>query len=248
MQVGPKKTRRTFKTAKPYKKKQRTTNVNALQVCTVKGSCPVPDVYNCQFTYGGYDPINMSSIGNYTGQYIYSANSIYDPLTSGGGNQPYYYDQLVAPASGLTGLFKAWKVSGSKIELEFCSAASNTVPVYVWLLPISSDNSTLPTYPPNLDEYPRAKRCTLTPGGGSQTAQKLMNYLPTYTHENITWNDWNANDFDYQGGFSANPQKMPYWYIIAKPADGATTSQIFMRAKITYYAELSERNQEIDYS
>ena len=41
---------------------------------------------------------------------------------------------------------------------------------------------------------------------------------------------------------------MPYWYIIAKPADGATTSQIFMRAKITYYAELSERNQEIDYS
>ena len=74
MQVGPKKTKRTFKTAKPYKKKQRTDS-NALQVCTVKGSCPVPDVYNCQFTYGGYDSISMSSIGNYTGQYIYAANS-----------------------------------------------------------------------------------------------------------------------------------------------------------------------------
>lgn len=248
MQVGPKKTRRTFKTAKPYKKKQRTTNPNALQICTVKGTCPVPDVYNCQFTYGGYDPINMSSVSNYTGQYIYSANSLYDPLVSGGGNQPYYYDQLIAPAAGGTGLFKSWKVSGSKIELEFCAAGSNTVPVYVWLLPISSDNSTLPTYPPNLDEYPRAKRCTLTPGGGSQTAQKLMNYLPTYTHENITWNDWNANDFDYQGSYNSNPQKVPYWYIIAKPADGVTTSQIFMKAKITYYAELSERNQEIDVS
>ena len=130
-QVGPKKTKRTFKTAKPYKKKQRI-DPNALQVCTVKGSCPVPDVYNCQFYYGGYDPINMSSANNYSGQYIYAANSLYDPLQSGGGAQPYYYDQLIAPAAGTTGLFKAWKVSGCKIELEFCSAASNTVPVYIW--------------------------------------------------------------------------------------------------------------------
>ena len=116
MQVGPKKTKRTFKTAKPYKKKQRT-DPNALQVCTVKGSCPVPDVYNCQFTYGGYDPINMSSANTYTGQYIYAANSLYDPLQSGGGAQPYYYDQLIAPAAGTTGLFKAWKVSGCKNRL-----------------------------------------------------------------------------------------------------------------------------------
>ena len=180
MQVGPKKTKRTFKTAKPYKKKQRI-DPNALQVCTVKGSCPVPDVYNCQFYYGGYDPINMSSANNYSGQYIYAANSLYDPLQSGGGAQPYYYDQLIAPAAGTTGLFKAWKVSGCKIELEFCSSATNTVPVYVWLLPISSDNGSVPTFPPNLDEYPRSKRATLTPGGGSQTAQKIVNYLPIQT-------------------------------------------------------------------
>ena len=49
--------------------------------------------------------------------------------------------------------------------------------------------------PPNLDEYPRSKRITLTPGGGSQTAQKITNYLPTYVHDNITWNDWNVNDY-----------------------------------------------------
>lgn len=247
MQVGPKKTKRTFKTAKPYKKKQRI-DPNALQVCTVKGSCPVPDVYNCQFYYGGYDPINMSSANNYAGQYIYAANSLYDPLQSGGGSQPYYYDQLIAPAAGTTGLFKAWKVSGCKIELEFCSSATNTVPVYVWLLPISSDNGSVPTFPPNLDEYPRSKRATLTPGGGSQTAQKIVNYLPIHTFENITWNDWNANDYDYQGAYNLNPQKMCYWYIICKPADGATTSQVFMRAKLTYYTELSERNQELDLS
>ena len=136
---APKKTVR-----KPFRKN----DANKLSVCSIKGTCPIADVYNCQFTYGGYDPLTMSAIGLYTGQYIWGANNIYDPIQSGGGNQPYYYDQLIAPTSGVTGLYKSWKVSGSKIELEFCAAGSNTVPVYVWLLPVSSDNASLPTNPP----------------------------------------------------------------------------------------------------
>lgn len=250
MQSVKKTTTFTRKPKKPTytKKKFQPKKTNDLRIVSVPGECPVADVYRCQFTYGGYDPINMSAGNIYTGQYIYSGNNIYDPLQSGGGTQPYYYDQLVAPTSGDTGLYKSWRVSSSKIDIEFCAASTNAVPVYVWLLPISSDNSSLPTFPPNLDEYPRAKRVTLTPGSGSQTAQKIVNYLPVHTHENMTWNDWNVNDHDYDGSFSTGPQKTCYWYVIAKPADGATNATIFMRTKITYYTELSERNQEIDYS
>ena len=233
---------------KSFKKKKPTNDPNALSVCSIKGTCPIADVYKCQFIYGGYDPLNMVSGGLYTGQYVLSGNNLYDPLQSGGGTQPYYYDQLIAPASGVSGLYKSWKVSGSKIELEFSSASSNTVPIYVWLCPISSDNSTLPTLPPNLDEYPRSKRLTLTSGSGSHTYATMNNYLPTYTHENITWNDWNVNDYDYQGAYNVGPQKQTYWYIIAKPADGATTSVIYMRVQAPTTAELSERNQEVDYS
>ena len=57
------------------------------------------------------------------------------------------------------------------------------------------DNASLPTNPPNLDEYPRSKRITLTPGGGSPDSaedNKLSSYL---RHDNITWNDWNVNDY-----------------------------------------------------
>ena len=241
---------RTYVTKKkPYVKKKKSANdANKLSVCTIKGSCPIADVYNCQFRFGGYDPLNMSSLNNYTGQYILSGNSLYDPIVSGGGTQPYYYDQLIAPSSGDTGLYKAWKVSGSKIDLEFSSASTNNVPVYVWLLPISSDNSSLPTFPPNLDEYPRAKRLTLTSGSGSHSFGKISNYLPCYTHENITWNDWNVGDQDYQGRYNTNPLKVPYWYVICKPADGSSTTGIFMKYTITYFAELSERNQEVDFS
>ena len=242
---------RTYTTKKPiYKKKtsKKTNDPNKLSVCKIQGTCPVADVYNCQFHYGGYDPLAMS-IGNvYTAQYILSGNNLYDPIVSGGGTQPYYYDQLIAPATGATGLYKSWKVSSSKIELEFSSASSNTVPVYVWLLPVSSDNSGLPSLPPNLDEYPRSKRLTLTSGGGSHTYASLNNYLSVNVHENITWNDWNVNDYDYQGAYSIGPTKACFWYIVAKPADGATSSTIYMRYKMTYYTELSERNQEVDYS
>ena len=241
---------RTYVTKKkPYIKKKKPSNdPNKLSVCQVQGTCPVPDVYRCQFHYGGYDPLQATSVNLYTAQFILSGNNLYDPIQSGGGNQPYYYDQLVAPASGDSGLYKTWKSSGSKIELEFSSASSNTVPVYIWLLPISSDNSSLPTFPPNLDEYPRAKRLTLTSGGGSQTFSTMKNYLPTYVHENITWNEWNVNDYDYEGSYNTGPNKQNYWYIIVKPADGATTSTVYMRYKMTYFVELSERNQELDLS
>ena len=61
---APKKTVR-----KPFRKN----DANKLSVCSIKGTCPIADVYNCQFTYGGYDPLTMSAIGLYTGQYIWGA-------------------------------------------------------------------------------------------------------------------------------------------------------------------------------
>ena len=54
---APKKTVR-----KPFRKN----DANKLSVCSIKGTCPIADVYNCQFTYGGYDPLTMSAIGLYT--------------------------------------------------------------------------------------------------------------------------------------------------------------------------------------
>jgi hypothetical protein len=76
----------------------------------------------------------------------------------------------------------------------------------------------------------------------------MSNYLATHVHENLTWNEWNSNDYDYEGHYGTGPQKQTYWYIIAKPADGTSTSQVFLSYKLTYYSELSERNQEVDYS
>ena len=138
MKSAPKKTVR-----KPFRKN----DANKLSVCSIKGTCPIADVYNCRvhlwwMTHSPCQRLVSTRVSTS------GAPTTSDPIQSGGGNQPYYYDQLIAPTSGVTGLYKSWKVSGSKIELEFCAAGSNTVPVYVWLLPVSSDNASLPTNPP----------------------------------------------------------------------------------------------------
>lgn len=240
---------RTYVTKKKTTKKPSIPrNPNPLVTVTVPGRCPVPDVYNCQFTFSAQGNMQANGSNNYSAQYIFAANSLYDPQVTGAGLQPYYYDQLIAPAGGTTGIYKTYKVKSSSIDVEVSCSSNNTVPTYVWLLPISSDNASLGTVPPDLDEYPRSKRITLTASGGSVTTSRLNNYLPIYVHENITANDWNVNDYDYQGKYTSSPQNTCYWYIVAQPAANATTVHVYFRVKMTYYCELSERNQELDYS
>ena len=235
----PKKTVR-----KPFRKN----DANKLSVCSIKGTCPIADVYNCQFTYGGYDPLTMSAIGLYTGQYIWGANNIYDPIQSGGGNQPYYYDQLIAPTSGVTGLYKSWKVSGSKRlslssvlqaqtlsqSMSGCSQSLQTMRLSQPIPPTSTVSSLKA-------HHPHSRRWI----SDSAEDNKLSSYLRPRQHH---LERLECQRLQYQGAYSSGPQKLTYWYIIAKPADGATTSQIFMNAKLTYYCELSERNQECDIS
>ena len=86
-----------------------------------------------------------------------------------------------------------------------------------------------------------------TAAGGAST-KTLTAYLPTYVHENIPYRDWVANNYDYEGNYAFSPQKVTYWYVIVKPADGASTVIVYMKTRMTYWSELSERNQELNLS
>ena len=188
----------------------------------------------------------MSAIGLYTGQYIWGANNIYDPIQSGGGNQPYYYDQLIAPTSGVTGLYKSWKVSGSRLSLSSvlqaqtlsqsmsgCSQSLQTMRLSQPIPPTSTVSSLKA-------HHPHSRRWI----SDSAEDNKLSSYLRPRQHH---LERLECQRLQYQGAYSSGPQKLTYWYIIAKPADGATTSQIFMNAKLTYYCELSLKETKVRY-
>ena len=161
MQVGPQKTKKDFQDRSLTRRNNELTQMH-LQVCTVKGSCPVPDVYNCQFTMEDMTPSTCPPRTR-TLDSTSMQRTLSMTLQSGGGAQPYYYDQLIAPASqAQRASSNPGRSVAAKIKLEFCSAASNTVPVYVWLLPISSDNGSLPTFS-QTSTVPPAPSVSLSP-------------------------------------------------------------------------------------
>ena len=140
----------------------------------------------------------MSAIGLYTGQYIWGANKYLRP-------NPVrrWKPALLLRSAHCSNVrrhrsLQVLKVSGSKIELEFCAAGSNTVPVYVWLLPVSSDNASLPTNPPTSTSIlaqsasPHSRRWI----SDSAEDNKLSSYLRPRQHH---LKRLNVNDYEYQG-------------------------------------------------
>ena len=231
------------KTVKPFRKN----DANKLSVCSIKGTCPIADVYNCQFTYGGYDPLTMSAIGLYTGQYIWGANNIYDPIQSGGETSPTttissLLQRQASQVSTSPGKSVAQRLSLSSVlqaqtlsqSMSGCSQSLQTMRLSQPIPPTSTVSSLKA-------HHPHSRRWI----SDSAEDNKLSSYLRPRQHH---LERLECQRLQYQGAYSSGPQKLTYWYIIAKPADGATTSQIFMNAKLTYYCELSERNQECDIS
>lgn len=88
-------------------------------------------------THRYYETFDMNSIAGSTATYSFRCNNIADPNWTGGGHQPYYYDQM-------TGVYNHYTVIGSKITLNIAHAASSntnsTVCVYV-----NDDSSVGPT-------------------------------------------------------------------------------------------------------
>ena len=125
-----------------------------------------------------------------TGQYIWGANNIYDPIQSGGGNQPYYYDQLIAPTSGVTGLYKSWKVSGSKrlslssvLQAQTLSQSMSGCSQSLQTMRLSQPIPQPRQYPRSKAHHPHSRRWI----SDSAEDNKLSSYLrPTTTSPGTT--------------------------------------------------------------
>jgi len=228
------------------KRSTRFPKMQALQQVTVYGDCPVPDVYNCVFTYAKDYPALPSISNNFKDQQFFSGNSLFDPdITGLGGTQPYYYDQLVG--TNTTGLFTTYNVTASQIEIEAVPQVANNQVCHIWVIPISSSNQTLPGGSAtiiNPDVYPRARRLTIGTGQNSSTVEKLTYYLPTYVHENITYDRYKGLEEQYSATAVLSPAFRTRWLVIVQPVDSVSQT-VYIRCKIKFWSKLTERNQSV---
>jgi len=82
------------------------------------------------------DVITLTSTAGAVSQYAFRLNSAYDPDYTGGGHQPYFYDQFAA-------IYRKYTVMGSTFKASFCpivSATTTVQPSGPLLIGISSDD------------------------------------------------------------------------------------------------------------
>ena len=217
--------------------------MQALQQVTVYGDCPVPDIYNCVFTFAENYPALPSISNNFKDQQFYSGNSLYDPDITGVSGSAL----LLRSTSGTntTGLFTTYNVYASQIEVQALPNATNNQACNIWVIPISSSNQTLPgggSTVMNPDVYPRSKRMTIGTGQNSNTVEKITYYLPTYVHENITQERYHGLEDQYSSVSTTNPQFRTRWLVLVEPVDSVSQT-VYIRVKIKYWSKLTERNQ-----
>jgi len=182
------------------------------------------------------DTVNIDpGLAQITG-YIFSANGLYDPNISGGGHQPYGYDQWLPTFAN------HYVVLGSKIRVRF--AARNTT--------LPADN----TYVVGVDL--RDTNASIT----GQGTDRLMETTPSHkVMTNANARGWvqvtkcfsarkffkvkDAAGMQYlQSIYSSNPTEGAYFHVFAGAADGVSDPEsITAIVQIEYIARLIEPNE-----
>lgn len=155
---------------------------------------------------------------------IYSCNSLYDPDVSGGGHQPYYFDQLSA-------LYDHYVVIGSKIRCTFMPQSQTTPAFYVNMY--IDDNAVTTSGNPIVNEEKQT-------GGG-----KAMCVLPGGNNKVTITRSWSAKKYfgkgvlantELQGTGTTSPTEQSYYVINAICANGGDTALTNVLVEIEYLA------------
>lgn len=151
----------------------------------------------------------------------YAANGLYDPDISGGGHQPYYFDQLSA-------IYNHWTVTSSTITVTCVPATSGTTSMLVTLA--ENDDSTASNTSPLYKqvEITGAKYCTLPQGAGES---QVMRH--SYDAEKVFGGDPLSND-NLQGSITQNPNELYCWIIGMQPFDLGTSCGVDLLVDIQF--------------
>lgn len=163
------------------------------------------------------------------GTYVFCANGLYDPNTTGTGHQPRGFDQLMA-------MYRRYEVLESLLE--------------VWADPADLNNSHLIalsvrstlTPPATRDDMLEHRTCMIKAVAGSDGG-------PSVTYQKIAVNPGEflgmKNDDTTRGDSAGNPISSVYFHVSTIPLPSAEGGVIHCQARLTYKVKLSEPREPI---
>lgn len=210
---------------RPRKKRRAKRQISNTLIC--RGPRVLPDRYRCKMKYQFGVGINAIVV-----DWIFRGNSVYDPLQSAGGTQPYGFDQL-------SSLYDRYVVHGSSCEATLVNTSSS-VPSKLVVIPATTATSFTNIRTPM--ESPYAKDRSLAPNGSGASMRKIKTYQSTRSIRGLVKGAHLIDD-ELEALVTANPAKEWYWHIITGSLDTGSTSTGQLEVELVFYVDFFKRKQ-----
>lgn len=225
---------RTGSVATPPKSKPRVTRASIPRPITAfrpgnQRRTGFPDTLQVRLKY--CEGITITSSTGLLQTYLYSANGLFDPNITAGGQQPLYYDQLVA-------IYDHYTVMASRIRVTFAGAGSVSGPqVYCGIIKDDDTSTNYTSFQACLSDDMGSKSWGLT--GGVANAPLVINQYfdakKTYGLKALT------DDNTMSGSASTNPTEQTYFRLCVQEAASSNTVTVNAMVEIEYDAVFRER-------
>lgn len=185
-----------------------------------------PNSISACFRYA--DQITITTTGGVGFQYAFRGNSLFDPDFTGGGHQPYGFDQWSA-------IFQRYVVFASWIRVNL--TIDSPLPCKFALVPTSLDNSVVTTDTfESLLEMPRAK-WRLGQSSTGQDNQSLTHYASTTSIMGQA-PGLIENDDNLYALTNANPANPWYWILGVQSPQGDGSHTYYVEVEMRFWAKM----------
>lgn len=208
-----------------YKPKRKTVRRKRRSKNTVtfrKG--PLPQTLKTTLRYEELISLNPG-VGGTADNYIFSANSLYDPNVTGAGHQPRGFDELMS-------FYDHYVVIGAKLTVTACNRDAN-YSQYIAIM-AKDDANTFSTINDYVEQSDTRYHILSKEGGGNDCRRMSIQLSPPkYAGRSV-------DDNDLRGSNTTGPNEGVYFHIAAAPTQSIDSSQVDVSVLIEYIAVFSE--------
>lgn len=185
----------------------------------------MPPQFRTKLRYTGQVTITTSALSAGNGYWLFSANGMYDPDTSGTGTQPWFFDQMM-------GMYAHYRVISSRIKVQFMNAANVN---YQYALFKDDDTTSATTTNINL----ACQRAGMRASGYFNGSVKTPPSVSAYWSAAKTFGGDPASNEELWGNAGGNPNEQTYYVIQIQDLSGAATD-VQCKVDMEFWAEFFE--------
>lgn len=191
---------------------------------------PWPLTFYTKLTYAEAYVSTQSSVGGITGNPLeYSLNSLFDPNISGGGHQPYGFDQL-------TPMYSAYRVIGCSIQITCDWTDANPRTQLVWKIRPSSNPAVFAGYmKQDFMERPMCGIIYHVPNANGERTVVDLGYFPINEVEGISKAEAMAQ-INYGSGVTTGPVLQPRVQLGCVSESGENSVYARFSIRLTYHS------------